>query len=379
MFSIKARLQNPQCPAEVLRGFHGRHSRADPVLGRQPGISALSCGAHSLGEEGGKCSQMGTITPAAVCAPGHTVAAGKDQPQCRVAAPGWHLGFSSCQCFPATQSRILRGRVGDLLLASIWELLQQKSIPCDKGNPALLKVRQREFFRSAGEYWSGFCWFFFFFSGCLAVISSRPSTQNNWEVKAQQISPGARWPGLGHYWGVKWIMVWNKPIKTNTLQSQYFFRVQLSYCDTSVITLLGSFRMCLIFPPRSWNGSGELQETQSPQVTGNKLWSVNTGCACSLQESKASFWPGESSFPPAHPLCNSFSRLWVGYSGTYIPVNFPAPSLLKSLWKLLDEQNQPQTPVKPVVDFLNWDGHWGQKKKKKSPWFICYVWVLILH
>lgn len=57
--------------------------------------------------------------------------------------------------------------------------------------------------------------------------------------------------------------------------------MQLSYCDTSVITLLGSFRTCLIFPPRSWNGSAELQETQSPQVTGNKLCSVNTGCACS--------------------------------------------------------------------------------------------------
>lgn len=68
----------------------------------------------------------------------------------------------------------------------IWELIQQKFIKCDKVNPALLKVRERELFYSAGEYLS-------VFSECLTVISSQTSTQNNWEVKAQQISPAAWW------------------------------------------------------------------------------------------------------------------------------------------------------------------------------------------
>lgn len=38
----------------------------------------------------------------------------------------------------------------------IWELIQQKFIKCDKVNPALLKVRERELFYSTGEYLSVF-------------------------------------------------------------------------------------------------------------------------------------------------------------------------------------------------------------------------------
>lgn len=223
------RTLNPLCPPEALVWFHGSHTSSwFRCWGGSLGSLFLQAVLHIDWESNEESAiRWEKSLPEAVCAAGRTVAAGKDRPksgQCRVAAPGWHLApllteFFLLPMFYNNPIPHFTWQSGEFTpfqpdISPIWELLQHKSIPCDKANPALLKVREREFFRSAGECLSGA-----FFSGCLAVISSHPSTQNNWEVKAQQMSPAARWPELGHYWGVKWIMVWNKPVKTNTLQS----------------------------------------------------------------------------------------------------------------------------------------------------------------